>query len=151
MREEDVQKITWWCHYGNFMPFSFTNAPATFNSGMNKMFNKQLRNFVLIFFDDILIYSRTSEEHLHHLNVVLIILEDQYLFSKLSKCNFGMTKILYLCYVIGQEGVKVHMENILSILDWQSPKNLTDLRGSLDCAITIGSLWKDSTNWHLLL
>ena len=110
------------------IPFHMTNAPTTFQSCMNRVFNKQLCKFLLIFFDDILIYRRAWEENLHHLDVVLTILIDKYLFSKIYKYDFGVTKILYLSYVTGQ-GVKVHTENILSILDWTSPKNLTKLRG----------------------
>ena len=74
---------------------------------MNKVFNKQLRKYVLVFFDDILIYSMTWEEHLQHLEEVLTMLADLSFFSKMSKCEFGMTELLYLGHVIFQEGVKV--------------------------------------------
>ena len=78
MKEEDVQKTVFRCHYGHFeflvMPFGLTNALATFQAWMNRMFFKQIRRFVLVFFDDILIYSKTWEEHLQHLEIVLKIL-----------------------------------------------------------------------------
>ena len=89
MMEEDIPKTAFRCHYGHFeflsMPFGLTDSPATFQFCMNNIFHKQLRKFVLVFFDDILIYSKTWKEHLHHLEVVLKILHDQYLLAKLSK------------------------------------------------------------------
>ena len=89
MREENIPKTSFKCHYGHFefvsIPFGLTNAPTIFQSCMNNIFHKQLRNFVLVLFDDILIYSKTWKEHLHHLEVVLQILHDQSLFAKLSK------------------------------------------------------------------
>ena len=94
---------------------------------MKRIFNKQLRKYLLVFFDDLLIYSRTWEEHLKHLNEVLSIMEEQPLFSKQSKCEFGMTEILYLGHVISQYGVQVHQEKIEAILDWPPLKSLMDL------------------------
>ena len=133
MREEDVEKTAFRCHYRHYeflvMPFGLTNALATFQSCMNHIFNKQLRKYLLVFFDDLLIYSRTWEEHLKHLNEVLSIMEEQSLFAKQSKCEFGMTEILYLGHVVSKYGVQVHQEKIQAILDWPPPKSLTDLRG----------------------
>jgi hypothetical protein len=81
VREQDIQKTTFRCHYEHYdflvTSFGLTNAPTTFQSCMNHVFNKQLRKFLLVFFDDILIYSRTWEEHLRHLDEALGILEDQ--------------------------------------------------------------------------
>jgi hypothetical protein len=107
------------CHYGHYefvvMPFGLTNAPTTFQSCMNYIFNKQLRRFLLVFFDDLLIYSKTWKEHLGHVDDILIIMEEQSLFSKEEKCEFGLTE-KYLGHIIGVEGVKVHQENIHSEL-----------------------------------
>ena len=105
MREEDIPKTAFRCHYGHFefvsMPFGLTNAPTTFQSCMNNIFHKKIHKFVLVLFDGILIYSKTWKKHLHNLEVVLEILHDQSLFAKLSKCEFGLTKLLYLGHVIG--------------------------------------------------
>jgi hypothetical protein len=94
------------------MPFGLTNAPATFQSCMNHVFNKQLRKFLLVFFDDILIYNKTWEDHLCYLDEVLGTIEGQQLYAKESKCKFGMTEILYLGHMIGKNGVHVHQETI---------------------------------------
>ena len=83
---------------------------------------------MLVFFDDILIYSKTWKECLHHLEDVLKILHGQCLSAKLSKCEFGLTYILDLGHIIGQHGVKVDMGKIRAILDWIHPKSLTELR-----------------------
>lgn len=75
------------------------------------------------------IFSRTWEEHFQHLDEVLSIMEEHSLFAKESKCEFGLTVILYLGHVIGAYGVKVHQEKIQAILDWPPPRNVSDLRG----------------------
>lgn len=97
VQESDIHKIDFRCHYGHYeflvMPFGLTNALATFQSCMNHIFNKHLRNFVLVFFNDILIYNRSWEEHLRHLNEVLSIMESRSLYAKMSKCEFGLTEI----------------------------------------------------------
>ena len=115
MREEDIPKTTFRCHYGHFefgsMLFGLINAPATFQSCMNNIFHKKICKGVLVFSHDILIYSQTWKEHLHHLEEALNILHDQYLFANLSKCEFGLTELLYLRHIIGQYGLKVDMEN----------------------------------------
>ena len=77
-----------------------------------------------MFFDDILIYNKTWEEHLRHLDEVLVILEEQSLYAKMSKCEFGMQEMLYLGHVISANGVQVHMEKLV-ILYWPTPKNVT--------------------------
>jgi hypothetical protein len=91
MREEDISKTTFRCHYDHYeflvMPFGLTNAPATFQSCMNHVINKQSRKHLLVFFDDLLIYSKTWEEHLRHVNQILSIMEEQSLYAKESKCQ----------------------------------------------------------------
>ena len=106
------------------MPFGLTNALATFQSCMNHVFNKQLIKHLLVFFDDLLIYSKTWEEHLWHVDQILSIMEEQSLYAKESKCEFGMTEVLYLGHIIGAKGVQVHQEKIKAIMEWHTPKTL---------------------------
>lgn len=111
-----MEKTTFRCHFGHFeflvMPFGLINAPATFQSCMNKIFRDQLRRFVLIFFDDILIYYKTWEEHLKHIDIVLSILEQESRHANMSKCEFRMTELLYLGHIISVESVHVDLEKI---------------------------------------
>jgi hypothetical protein len=94
VREQDIHKTTFGFHYGHYeflvMPFGITNSPSTFHSCMNHIFNKQLRKYLLVFFDDLLIYRKTWEDHLKHLDQILSIMEEQSLYAKESKCEFGM-------------------------------------------------------------
>jgi hypothetical protein len=133
IREQDIEKTAFRCHFGHFeflvMPFGLTNAPATFQSCMNHIFRGQLRKYLLVFFDDILIYNKTWDEHLAHLGKVLDIMKAQSLYAKESKCEFGMRELLYLGHIISGQGVQVHQEKIRAIVDWPMPKNLTELRG----------------------
>eukprot|EP00253_Pinus_taeda_P033707 PITA_33707 len=133
VRGQDIPKTAFRCHYGHFeflvMPFGLTNALATFQSYMNHIFCSHLRKFVLVFFDDILIYNRTWEEHLQHIETVLHILQEQQFYAKLSKCEFGLTEMLYLGHIIGVDGVRVHEEKIRAIREWPEPRNVTELRG----------------------
>ena len=133
MREDYIQKTTFHCHIGHFefffMPFALNNDLKKFQSCMNKVFSENLCKYFLVFFDDILIYSRTWEENLLNLDVVVTILVDQSFYSKLSKWDFDMTELLYLVHVMFQEEVKVHQEKIESILGFLSPRNLIELRG----------------------
>jgi hypothetical protein len=92
------------------------------------VFNKQLRKYLLVFFDDLLIYSKTWEEHLKHVDHILSIMEELSLYAKESKCEIGMTEVLYLGHIIGAKGVQVHQEKIQAIINWPTPRTLTELK-----------------------
>jgi hypothetical protein len=113
---EDIPKTAFRCHYGHceflVMLLGLTNAQAMLQSCMNHVFNKQLRKHLLVFFDDLLIYNQTWEEHLRHVGRILFIMDKQSLYAKESKWEFGMTEVLYLGHIIIAKGVQVHQEKI---------------------------------------
>ena len=122
LRLEDMAKTAFCTHesYYEFkvMPFGLTNAPATFQAAMNELFQPFLTKFVLVFFDDILIYSRTWKEHLEHLSQVLTILEENKFYTKRSKCTFGKEEVDYLGHKISKEGVQVDPSKLKAIMEW---------------------------------
>jgi hypothetical protein len=113
------------------MLFGLTNAPSTFQGLMNSIFNPFLRKFVLVLFDDILIYSKSWEDHVQHVDKVLQLLKEQQLYAKPSKCFFGVKEVEYLGHILSHERVKVDPNNIKDMMDWPIPKTLKNLRGFL--------------------
>eukprot|EP00253_Pinus_taeda_P021984 PITA_21984 len=138
IKDEDIAKTAFRTRYGHYefvvLPFGLTNAPATFMCLMNNIFHPYLDRFVLIFIDDILIYSRTIEEHYEHLRRVLQTLREHQLYAKFSKCDFFKEEIQYLGHVITKEGIAVDPEKIKAIMDWPVPKDVTDVRSFMGLA-----------------
>jgi hypothetical protein len=113
------------------MPFGLTNASATFQDLMNNIFNPHLRKCILVFFDDILVYSKNITEHMSHLKITFQILQQHSLIVKLPKCSFGSPQVEYLGHVISAVGVATKPQNIEAIIHWPTPKTLNKLRGFL--------------------
>ncbi|GAA0168268.1 hypothetical protein LIER_40529 [Lithospermum erythrorhizon] len=135
MHKDDVSKTAFKTHEGHYeflvMPFGLSNAPATFQSIMNHVFGCYLRTFVLVFFDDILVYSKDIESHYAHLHKILLTLRIKKLFAKPSKCAFGKSYIEYLGHTISASGVQAYPSKIESMLAWPRPHNIKSLTGFL--------------------
>ncbi|XP_023638085.1 uncharacterized protein K02A2.6-like [Capsella rubella] len=135
MHTDDVPKTAFRTHNGHYeylvMPFGLCNAPSTFQALMNDIFRPILRKFVLVFFDDILVYSPTWDSHKSHVEQVFSILRQQKLAVKLKKCEFGQRELEYLGHIISDAGVKVDKSKIQAMLDWPTPTTITELRGFL--------------------
>ncbi|GKB39215.1 peroxidase 64 [Tanacetum coccineum] len=126
----DVEKTAFRTHLGHYefkvMPFGLTNAPFTFQAIMNDLFRPYLRCFILVFFDDILIYNQSMEQHKSHLEQTLKLLHDNHFFAKLSKCCFGQKHVVFLCHVVNSKGVSVEEEKISAIRSWPVPSTVKE-------------------------
>nr|CAE02835.3 OSJNBa0014F04.1 [Oryza sativa Japonica Group]CAE03534.1 OSJNBa0061C06.22 [Oryza sativa Japonica Group] len=131
IREEDIPKTAFTTRYGLYeftvMSFGLTNAPAFFMNLMNKVFMEYLDKFVVVFINDILIYSQSEEDHQHHLRLVLGRLREHQLYAKLSKCEFWLSEVKFLGHVISAKGVAVDPETVTAVTNWKQPKTVTQL------------------------
>jgi len=138
VKAKDVQKITFRSCYGHYeyvvMPFGVTNAPAIFMDYINRIFHHFLDKFVVVFIDDILIYSRTKEEHGEHLRSMLEILREKRLYDKLSKCELWLEEVNFLGHVISGQGISVYPTKVEAVLKWERPKTATEIRSFVGLA-----------------
>jgi hypothetical protein len=129
--EGDVEKTAFTTRYGQFeylvMPFGLTNAPSTFQALMNRILQPYLDNFVVVYLDDILIYSKTFEDHVTHVRLVLEALRTNELRCALDKCTFATQQLTYLGFVIGPNGVQADPKKTAPIADWPEPKSTHDV------------------------
>jgi hypothetical protein len=138
IKKEDVPKIAFVSRYGHHeylvVPFGLTNAPAIFMNLMNKIFMPYLDKFVIVFIDDILMYSKDKEEHAKNLRIALQILREHQLYAKISKCEFWLDQVDFLGHVISKEGIAVNPSKVALVLEWEAPKNVKQIRGFLGMA-----------------
>ena len=138
MKEVDVPKTSFRTRYGHYeflvMPFGLTNAPAAFMDLMNRVFHPYLDQFVVIFIDDILVYSKDAQEHEHQLRIVLQTLRENKLFANLSKCDFWLKEVSFLGHIVSAEGIRVDPVKIEAIVNWKPPRNVTEVRSFLGLA-----------------
>jgi hypothetical protein len=136
--DEDIPKTAFRTRYGHFeflvLPFGLTNAPGTFMHLMHETFREFLDEFVLVFLDDILIYSKTLEEHKVHVRKVLETLAKSKLYAKESKCEFFKTEVEFLGHIVGRDGVRMMEDKVAAVAEWPVPKNVRDVRAFLGTA-----------------
>nr|KYP51107.1 Retrovirus-related Pol polyprotein from transposon 17.6 [Cajanus cajan] len=138
VRAEDVPKTAFRTRYGHYeylvMPFGVTNAPGVFMDYMNRIFHPYLDRFVVVFIDDILVYSKTREEHVEHLRIVLQTLKEKQLYAKLSKCEFWLDGVNFLGHVISKGGIDVDPAKVEAVLEWRTPRSVFEIRSFLRLA-----------------
>lgn len=135
---DDISKTAFRTRYGHFeflvLPFGLTNAPGTFMHLMHETFRKFLDDFVLVFLDDILIFSKTLEEHERHVQQVLEVLRKEKLYAKESKCELVKTEVEFLGHVVGRRGLSMVEEKVKAISEWPAPQNVSEVRSFLGTA-----------------
>ncbi|GJR91566.1 putative reverse transcriptase domain-containing protein, partial [Tanacetum coccineum] len=138
VREKDIPKTAFRTRYGHYefqvISFGLTNAPAVFIDLMNRVYKPYLDRFVIVFIDNILIYSKSRKEHEGHLKLILKLLKEEELYAKFSKCEFWLSKVQFLGHMIDSEGIHVDPAKIKSIKDWASPKTPTEIHQFLGLA-----------------
>ncbi|GJY73546.1 putative reverse transcriptase domain-containing protein [Tanacetum coccineum] len=138
IKEEDIPITAFRTRYGHFefqvMPFGLTNAPAVFMDLMNRVCKPYLDKFVIVFIDDILVYSKDEEEHGKHLKIILELLKKERLYAKFSKCDFWLDSVQFLGHVIDRSGVHVDPAKIEAIKSWAAPTTPTEVRQFLGLA-----------------
>ena len=135
VRETDIPKTAFRMRYEHYeltmMPFGLTNAPSSFMDHMHRIFQPYLDQFVVVFVDDILIYSQSEWEHEYHLRIVLQLLRDHQLYGKFSKYEFWLTEVRFLGHVVSALGVSVDPEKVEAVMSWERPKSVFEIRSFL--------------------
>jgi hypothetical protein len=138
IRESDIPKTAFVTRYRQYeftvMSFGLTNAPAYFMNVMNKVFMEELDKFVIVFIDEVLVYSKSVEEHEQHLRVVLEKPRAHKLYAKFSKCEFWLEKISFLGHILTAEGVVVDLEKVETASNCRKPTNVSEIRSFLGLA-----------------
>ena len=138
VREADIPKTAFRTRYGHsefiVMPFGLMNAPAAFMDLMHKVFQPYLDEFFVVFVDDILIYSKSEEEHEDHLRVVLQVLRDHQLYAKFNKCEFWLIEVKLLGHIMSTSSVSVDPEKVEAVMSWERPKLVFEIRNFLGLA-----------------
>jgi hypothetical protein len=149
IRESDIPKTAFRIRYGLYeytvMSLGLTNAPAYFMYLMNKVFMEYLDKFVVVFIDDILIFSKTEEEHEKHLRMALEKLRSNQLYAKFSKCEFWLTEVAFLGHVISAGGISVDPSKVKDVLNWMPPMNDSEIWSFLGLAGYYHRFIKDSS------
>nr|KYP54662.1 Retrovirus-related Pol polyprotein from transposon 17.6 [Cajanus cajan] len=129
---EDIPKITFRTRYRHYeyvvMPFGVTNAPGVFMDYMNRICHPYLDRFVVVFINDILVYSKTREEHTEHLRIVLQTVKDKRLYTKLSKCEFWLDIVNFLEHVVFEGRIVINPSKVEMILEWKTSKSIFEIR-----------------------
>jgi hypothetical protein len=138
IRPQDIPKTAFSTRYGLYeylvMSFGLTNAPAHFMYLMSSVFMPELDKFVVVFIDDILVYSENEKEHAEHLRIVLERLREHKLYAKFSKCEFWLTKVPFLGHVLSFKGIFVDPTKVQEVLDWEAPTTVSEVRSFLGLA-----------------
>ncbi|KAJ8899271.1 hypothetical protein K2173_017306 [Erythroxylum novogranatense] len=136
--EADIPKSAFRSRYGHYeflvMPFGLTNAPAAFMALMNKVFQPYLDRFVIVFIDDILVYSKSRKEHDEHLRVILQIMREKQLYAKFSKCEFWLDQVVFLGHIVTGDGILVDPKKVEAVMNWEAPRNVSEIRSFLGLA-----------------
>ncbi|GAU45188.1 hypothetical protein TSUD_178810 [Trifolium subterraneum] len=138
VKTEDIPKTAFRTRYSHYeytvMPFGVTNAPGVFMEYMNRIFHSFLDKFVVVFIDDILVYSKSVEEHKEHLRIVLQVLKEKKLYAKLSKCEFWLEEVSFLGHVISSGGIAVDPAKVDAVMKWGTPESVLEIRSFLGLA-----------------
>nr|GFC92445.1 putative reverse transcriptase domain-containing protein [Tanacetum cinerariifolium] len=132
---EDISKTAFRTRYGHYeflvMPFGLTNAPAVFMDLMNRVFHEFLDKFVIVFINDILVFSKSKEEHEDHLRTVLQTLRQEKLYAKFSKCEFWLSSVAFLGYIVSVEWITMDPAKVEAITKWPRPTSVTEVHSFL--------------------